>query len=100
MCTKNGSMVWLFLYSVFNIILLVELAALKAAWDAQPALASALALRGTIAVFGVGAGIELLRQGLTNAEFVMPMRITLVSAGFIATGAAIIFGMLPASGLA
>lgn len=95
MCTKNGAGVWLFLYVTFSSLLLFELVALQQVWITQPELETGLGLTGAVAVFGAAAGIELLRQGLTNAGFAMPMRIALVSLGAVVAGGALLFGASP-----
>lgn len=98
-CTESGSRVWLFLDIVFGGLLLFELGAFHDAWVSNPELETKLGLVATTAMLGVAAGSEMFRQGLTNANLRMPMRVTLVTVGVATAVISLVTGLLAGMGV-
>ncbi len=94
-CTASGARLWVPLALVFALVLTSELLFLIDIVSSKPKLVEPIVVVAASIVLGTVVGAGVLHQGLTNADFSMPMRVAFVFIGFsIALGSLLAMGYL------
>ena len=81
-CTRSGSQLWVATACIGLAILLIVIVELTITLASKPDLTEEILTAISLIGLGTIVGLSLLHQGLTNGEFLMSMRVTLVIIGF------------------
>lgn len=92
-CTNNGFRLFEFLALIIGGLIVAELGILVEIITATETVPKTTMFISLSSILITLAGLDSLLQGLANSEFLMPMRVALVSAGFLLSVGSVFLGI-------